>query len=404
MLLFGVLLALVSSAAAQEDPARTGFRPDAPTYAVRGPYHVGARAFVDESGDNPLDVMVWYPALIPDGSEETITYTAHWKIDGVYPELTSEIAGHALQDAELDTSQAPYPLVVFSHGFASEAVNYAYLVEHLASYGFIVVAPDHKEFFDDELSDLWRTTVMRPLDVQRALDYAETLTADGGAMAGFIDMEQVAVAGQSYGGYTALAAANARFDMEAYTERCAVLAPDDPDQFLCVLVARMDNMASIAGLDAAPEGLWPAMGDPRVDSIITMAGDSYMFDRAGLAEITLPVLAIGGTLDSSTPYEWGVRPTYDSVSSEQKILITLENADHFLFLEKCADAPSIVDMMGAFFFCSDPVWDMDRAHDLIDHFNTAFLLTTLYGDTDAAAALSPDAVQFNGVQYEAQGY
>ena len=57
-----------------------------------------------------------------------------------------------------------------------------------------------------------------------------------------------------------------------------------------------------------------------------------------------------------------------------------------------------------FFCCADPVWDVDRAHDLIDHFVTAFLLAELYGDTDAAAVLAPAAVQFPGIEYETTGF
>ncbi len=57
-----------------------------------------------------------------------------------------------------------------------------------------------------------------------------------------------------------------------------------------------------------------------------------------------------------------------------------------------------------FFCCADPVWDVDRAHDLIDHFVTAFLLATLKGDAEAAAALAPDAVSFPGIAYETTGF
>jgi hypothetical protein len=47
---------------------------------------------------------------------------------------------------------------------------------------------------------------------------------------------------------------------------------------------------------------------------------------------------------------------------------------------------------------------MDRAHDLINHFTTAFLLDTLKGDAAAHAALAPDAVAFPGIEYQAEGY
>ena len=43
---------------------------------------------------------------------------------------------------------------------------------------------------------------------------------------------------------------------------------------------------------------------------------------------------------------------------------------------------------------------MDRAHDLIDHFITAFLLSVLKRDPAAAEALAPENVTFPGIYYE----
>ena len=53
-----------------------------------------------------------------------------------------------------------------------------------------------------------------------------------------------------------------------------------------------------------------------------------------------------------------------------------------------------------FWACADPVWDMDRVHDLIDHFVTAFMLDVQKGDKDAHKVLLPDAVKFVGIQYK----
>jgi hypothetical protein len=47
----------------------------------------------------------------------------------------------------------------------------------------------------------------------------------------------------------------------------------------------------------------------------------------------------------------------------------------------------------------DPVWNKERALDLINHFSTAFLLDTLNGDKAAHAALLPEAVTFPGIEY-----
>ena len=162
-------------------------------------------------------------------------------------------------------------------------------------------------------------------------------------------------------------------------------------------------MAALAGLDPMPEGLWPSWGDSRVDAIITMAGDSYLFDKAGLAEITVPVLAMGGTADTGTPFDWGVGPTFEYVSSPQKALVAFEDAEHGIFGNGCDAAPWLIDI-DFWWMCIDSIWDRQRTNDLTNHFSTAFLLDVLMGDEQAHAALAPDAVEFPGITYEATGF
>lgn len=162
-------------------------------------------------------------------------------------------------------------------------------------------------------------------------------------------------------------------------------------------------MSELAGFDAMPEGLWPSWGDDRVDAIVSMAGDAYFFNEAGLAEITIPVMALGGTADTGTPYEWGAQPTYEYTSSGTKALVTFEDAEHMIFGATCEALPFFTEI-GFDAYCSDPVWDMERAHDLAQHFVTAFLLTELRQDSDSVTALAPDNVSFAGITYAAQGY
>lgn len=394
-------------------PDPVGLRPDAPTYALHGPYWVGTQTFVGEDVDGPLDIRVWYPALNPSGVQPDINYIMHWKAEGLgftRDQLLVNIAGHAIADAEVDLSAAPYPLVMLSIGFAAESPFQAWVAEHIASYGFVVVSPDHKEQNTPEVLDLPRTNLVRPVTISRGIDYANTLTDTSGALAGMIDMEKIAIMGQSSGGTTTLSVAGARFDMEWFAAYCATVTADSPAVYQVACTPTPDyaqtEMARILGLDAIPEGLWPAMGDPRVDVAIPMSSEGYFFNAEGLAEITMPILIIGGTADNSVPYDWGVRPVYDYVSSQQKALVTIEHADHFVFAPKCVDAPTSIELLGNYFYylCSDAVWDMDRAHDLLNHFVVAFLLDQLKGDADAAAALAPDAVSFPGITYEAQGF
>jgi predicted dienelactone hydrolase len=406
MLLIAVLvvpmLVIHSSAGAQEGPAAQGLRPDAPTYALHGPYWVGTRDFVIEpDSDRPLPVTVWYPALNPDGLEEAVTYTIE------YPPAVPQvpIAGRAIQDATPDAERGPYPLVIFSHGAFGWRYSSLYFLEHLASYGFVVMSADHIGDTPANMEDegaFVRAHVNRPVDISREIDYADTLTAEGGALAGTIDTERVAVSGHSSGGWTALLAAGVRRDYTALNAWCA----ENPDDFwTCAnLLGQEQTLANLLGLNAVPEGLWPPVGDPRVDAIVLFApGNVPAFGRDGLAAVTVPSITVAGTADSFVPYDDGAKLAYEALGGPSKTLVTFEQGGHTMFGDSCSLAPWLIDY-GLYWLCSDSVWDMDRAHDLTNHFTTAFLLATLKGDKDATAALAPDQVSFAGITYETTGF
>jgi predicted dienelactone hydrolase len=169
------------------------------------------------------------------------------------------------------------------------------------------------------------------------------------------------------------------------------------------IVNHQQQLAELAGLDAIPEGLWPSWGDGRVDAIVGMAPAAGYYGPEGLKAVSVPAMFMVGSGDTFILPEVDTFQVYRNLASERKTLITFANADHTVFLLDCQNAPWLIDY-GAFWACSDPVWDMERAHDLINHFTTAFLLATLKGDTDAADALTPDAVTFSGITYEAEGF
>lgn len=106
-----------------------------------------------------------------------------------------------------------------------------------------------------------------------------------------------------------------------------------------------------------------------------------------------------GSGDTVTNPEFNSLAQFPSLGAEDKILVTFENANHMIFANDCEAMDWLLDI-GAFWICSDPVWDMDRAPGLTNHFTTAFLLATLKDDAEAAAVLAPDAVTFPGIIYE----
>jgi predicted dienelactone hydrolase len=222
-------------------------------------------------------------------------------------------------------------------------------------------------------------------------------------MENLIDLEHVGVAGHSFGGYTALAAGGAQIDWAGLMTLCADHSEADPMRVCSALIRHGTEMATMSGLTAVPEGLWPALGDPRVDAVVSMAGGAFLFGSTGMKALSVPLLALVGSEDYLLPPEWNSYAAYENAISAEKALVVFEGGDHMMFAQGCDSTPWVFDF-GLFTICSDPVWDMDRAHDLINHFTTAFLLAVLKGDTKAASALTPEVVQFSGIMYETSGF
>lgn len=387
--------------------------PDAPTYGQPGNYTPGTREFTI-NGERPLTVTVWYPALNPDDAEITHEYRL-----GLFG-----LPGNALRDAEPDMGGAPYPLVVFSHGWGLSRLLYTDLMEHLASHGFVVMTVEHpgNTILDAAIGtakmqeDTPALFVHRPEDMKRTLDYAESLTAEDGDLPGLIDLERVALMGHSFGGYTALSVAGARIDFSALRTWCetnagspldahpdvAVYPPDSRDfdgtAGACFLLPHETQLAELRGLSSPPEGLWPSVMDERIDAVVALAPwAGPLFGADGLGALTVPSLVVVGSVDQVTIPERDAYAIYDGLGSADKSLFVLEDANHFVYLDACAP---VLQQLGQSFVCSDEVWDMERAHDLVFHTVTAFLRAELYGDAEAEAALTAENMHFVGTRFE----
>jgi predicted dienelactone hydrolase len=389
---------------AEQPPS--GIRPDAPPYAVRGPHPVGVRDFVVEDGEESLHISMWYPALNPTHKQEEIAYQVNTTLPAVqqvwYPptaekQVSLTVKGHAIQDALPDTANGPYPLVIFENGWANYRQTYAYLKEHLASHGFVVMSWDIRH---ENWEAAWEGAALRPLDTQRTIDLADQLTAPGGELAGLIDGEHLGIIGHSYGGTSTLWAGGGQFSLG--------WCPANPDLILkgsnCeVFPEHLDEIAAMLGLPSVPEGLWPQKYDSRVDAIVPISpdGDIWGADYEGLAAVKVPTLLMAAEHDTLV-YPLGIDETVYQHLGADKSLVLFEDGDHVLFFDNCQNLPWVHEFMD--WACYDPVWDKDRGHDLVDHFVTAFLLAELKDDAEAANALAPENVDFLGIHYETTAY
>ena len=377
-ILFLSILAL-TFVAPMNEPAEAQ-RPDAPLFAQRGPFSVGTQELHIEDAERPLDVTVWYPAENPDELEENYTYQY----------FILAIEGHALIDAPIRIGDAPYPLIVFSHGSGGLRYQSTFLTEHFASYGFVVMAVDHvgNTILERQPNaDLTDFLVLRPQDVLRQIEYAETINAS--VFSEMIDIDHIAIVGHSFGGYTSLVNGGAQLNTPAIRETLPVI--NNNDEIL-------NRLAELQNLEIIPEGLWPAMTDDRIQAIIPMAPAIYQaFGAEGIASIDVPTMIMVGSTDSVTPAAQNASPIFDALDTTPKAYVEFENADHYIFALNCPDALRETEF---FPLCSDPVWDMERAHDLINHFAIAFLRSVFYDDVAALEALQPTNVDFVGIDYQ----
>lgn len=380
---------------------------DAAIYSAPGPHAVGSRVVTLDDGP-PVSVTAWYPARRDRRSDARgASYRYGISIADAFGTTTiAAYEGQAAPDAVADDATGPYPVVLLSPGFAIRAATYAWIAEHLASHGFVVVAPEHDgEHLFTATGELWRSAVTRPRQLRAVLSHIESHARPGGEFDGLIDTDRVAVVGHSYGGYTALAAAGARLDTTGFATRCATArSTKQTGAWLCdALESHIADMAELAGLQSVPTGVWPDQSTPGVDAVVSLAGDAYLFDRAGLGELTAPVLAIGGTRDNDTPYEWGTGPTYQHAGSARRVRVALEDAGHMVFTNLCTAVRAVLTIVPNE-FCADQSWDRSRAHTIVAHFTTAFLLAELQQEPTAAWQLDPAGVDILDVQYAANGY
>jgi dienelactone hydrolase len=131
-----------------------------------------------------------------------------------------------LAGAAPDRAAAPYPLVIFGHGFAVTPATYFRLLRAWAQAGYVVAAPvfplenAHAPGGPDE-SDL----VNQPRDMSVVI--SGMLAANDGAHALLRDMiapRHIAVSGQSDGGETALAVAYDRFSRDPRVGAAVILS------------------------------------------------------------------------------------------------------------------------------------------------------------------------------------
>ena len=182
-------------------------------YSAPGPWTPARRNSLldDTARDRSLSIEIWYPSDAEAGTGSSIldfiasdTERASYAalLEAAPPDCPSH-STQALVNAPLAFGD-PWPLIALSHCSGCTRFSTAQLAEHLASYGFVVVAPDHagNTLFDTlagtGLPLNAETLTLREADLGFALD-----AALNGDLEVAVDPARVGVLGHSFGAVTA---------------------------------------------------------------------------------------------------------------------------------------------------------------------------------------------------------
>jgi predicted dienelactone hydrolase len=232
----------------------------------------------DAAGDAPasdsrtLPVEVWYPA----GPSATA------------PEQ---------RDASITDGGGPHPLIVFAHGLAGSRRQSVTYTQHLASHGYIVVAPDFPLSNGGapggpRVSDL----VNQPGDVSFLIDqFLAFNDEEGHLLEGAVDADSVGLTGHSLGGFTTL--------LTVYGEN----------------------------------------SDERIDAALPISASGCSMDEATVADVAVPIMLLTGSEDLLVAPA-GNRRAYD-LANAPRYWVELQGANHIRFADvDIEDGPAVAGL------------------------------------------------------------
>ncbi len=340
------LLLLLLGGAVQAGPPGLGPLADP---GASGPFAVGRASLeaTDASRGRTLPLDVWYPVDPQEANAPPSVY------DLIFSAIVSELA----LDSPLVSTSGPFPLVVFSHGNSGIRYQSYFLCEHLASHGFVVLAPDHvgNTAIDLVFPGTPFEPKDRPLDVSFAISWILAKNQDAADdFYATVDPARIGVAGHSFGAFTAL------------------------------------TMAS--GFQDVPP-------DPRVRAILPIAPASGILSDEELASITLSAFILGGTADDVTPIDPQSTRAFELVSSRPAYRVDVLDAGHNSFTNICdffeALSGTLPDILLEFLLgtfdqgCAPELIPIEEAHRLTRLYATAFLQDTVAGDGRYGRFLNP---------------
>lgn len=298
------------------------------SFEANGPYRAGVLTFsyaVPATAATPAGYSTtaacWYPTLVKGA---TSTYNVASELPPAIAYIVSKNPTAATAAtystggiAKAAVASGTFPLVLFSHGFSGFKWQSSTLLSHLATWGFVVCAPDHpgrdlESQLDSEVSATPPTTDPNA-DVRDLIALHNLLAAKKvAALAGHVDATRVVVLGHSAGGSAAERLASYGTTLSSNWVKgwigmagmsnlswSSTVAPFNamPTEPGLVLGGQNDEVVPIAGLQTADA----ALTGPKYFAEMLDAGHNVYSDLCMIGAGDGGILAIAAALGVSVP-------------------------------------------------------------------------------------------------------
>jgi len=280
--------------------------------------------FTDAERGRTIPVALWYPN---DSTAAALTY------GGIHARRAAN--GGAIAPGR-------HPLALLSHGTGGNRFNQYNLAEFLAGNGYIVAALEHPgdRTFDNGDFGSAKNLYNRPRDLSFVL---AALLADS-TIGGQIDDQRIAALGHSAGGFTAIAAAGGRPNLQNLFDYCA---SQPAASLTCPTNAGEHGEEDPLHIDFMSGGA--SLKESRLRALVVAApAIGPLFDAPGLVEVYIPVLIFWAGADAILNEPDNSRFYLDGIAQARGR--EMPGIGHFTFLSECSNmlrtvAPQI---------CTDP--------------------------------------------------
>jgi predicted dienelactone hydrolase len=296
----------------QQGPYTVGYRTQSVTYRPAG-----------VATDRTLNVELWYPAQASTGVDTVYSVGGALAVPRPIPRTNADVL-----------AGGPFPVVLYSHGSSGIALAGFSYGEYLASWGFVVAAPDHTGNTTlNNSNPVALSYLVRPQDISATLD---AIVATG-AVAGRTSSDISAI-GHSFGGYTVLSLLGAKVDNARIptwgigTGTCEQL-----DDGSCDVLAGAAASAKLAA----------GFGDPRFETVVAQTPVSMSFQDGQLAAIARPVMLITSRRDATLPWAAYAEPAWQRMDGADEVWVDLTKGGHYSVIAICeVVSPAILAAFG----------------------------------------------------------